>query len=81
LVVDPDAVLAPAVARQSFQPIAAESGKVFETGCRLKPIKPKLDLSRKSGEFLDSVAPGETLRSGIAVAQDHAQRYRDLRFM
>jgi hypothetical protein len=44
LVIDPDAVLSPPVATQSFQAIAGKSGQVCQTGSAVQDYDPLLPV-------------------------------------
>jgi hypothetical protein len=71
LVVYADAVLAPPVARECFQPIAAQCCEVFEASRRLEAVKPDLCLSCETRELLDALAAGKPFGPAVPVAYDH----------
>jgi hypothetical protein len=71
LVVYADAVLASPAARECFQPIAAQNGKVFQAGRYLQAVKPDLCLSCETGELPDVLAARKAFGPAVPVAHDH----------
>jgi len=81
LVIDADAVLALPIALQSFQPIARQSGEVFEGRRPIQSVKTDFRLSRETGKFPNALAICKAFGFAIPVADDHRPgTYPRLRF-
>jgi hypothetical protein len=69
LVIDADAVLAVPVAPERFEPIAGQSGKVFQARCGFEPVESEFGLSP---ETLPNVLTiGKTFGFSVPVFDDH----------
>src|SRR2546421_11811473 len=71
LVIDADAVLASAIALESFQSVSADCGKIPEACRRIETVKPHLGLARETGKLLDPFASGETGGLSVPVTHNH----------
>jgi hypothetical protein len=74
LVIDADAVLALAVALERFEPIAGQSGKVFQTRRGFEPVESDFGLSPKAGKLPNVLTIGKTLGFSVPVIDDHRNR-------
>jgi hypothetical protein len=73
LVVDADAVLACAIALESFQTVSTDCSEVSEAGRRIEAVEPDLGLSGETGKLFDVFASGEARGLTVPVAHNHQQ--------
>jgi hypothetical protein len=71
LVIDADAVLAPSVALEGFQPIAGQGRKVFQARRYFQPVQTDFRLSPETGKFPNVLPIGETFGFSVSVTHDH----------
>ena len=71
LVIDADAVLALPVALEGFQPIAGQSGKVFQARRHIQPVKPDFGLSSETGKFPNVLSIGKSFGFSVPVTHNH----------
>jgi hypothetical protein len=71
LIIDADAVLAPAVSGQSFKSVAWQSGKISERRGGLKTVKLQASRAFDPGKGLDPISGGEVPAPLVAIADNH----------
>ena len=73
LIVDTDAVLAPAIALQRLEAVSRKDREIFQRGRRVELVELQLGLPGKSGERLDVFAFGELARTLVPEAYDYGR--------
>jgi hypothetical protein len=78
LIIDPDAPLAFAIAAELFQMVTRKSSNIIQVRSHIQTIQNHFGTPPERLERFHTFAPGEFLRPGTPIAQDHAACLPDI---